>query len=168
MGKYFGFNRISSIARARFVLLLCLIMILSSAGITQMVFAFPKLFDNGLNPIPYSPKKPDIPKISNYQIKKDDFLINVNGNTQLAKPFSKKMATTNINSRLNAFGSCVSLNVDNGVTTFIDNTFIEATKIIATIINTTAYLPSLVLGKMQNEFFIRIHPSLRQFPNEEI
>jgi len=126
MGKYFGFNRISSIARARFVLLLCLIMILSSAGITQMVFAFPKLFDNGLNPIPYSPKKPDIPKISNYQIKKDDFLINVNGNTQLAKPFSKKMATTNINSRLNAFGSCVSLNVDNGVTTFIDNTFILA------------------------------------------
>jgi hypothetical protein len=55
-----------------------------------------------------------------------------------------------------------------GLSLFIDNTFIEATKIIATIINTTAYLPSLVLGKMQNEFFIRIHPSLRQFPNEEI
>ncbi len=123
MGKHFEFDKISNIVRARFVFLLCLIIILSSAGISQMAFAFPKLFDNGLNPIPYSPKKPDIPKISNYQIKKDGFLINVNRNTQLAKPFSKKIATTDINSRLNAFGSCVSLSVSGGVTTLIDNTF---------------------------------------------
>jgi RHS repeat-associated protein len=122
MGR-FRLDGILNTIRAKFVFLLCLIIVLSSVGITQMVFAFPKLFDNGLNPILYSPKKPDIPKISNYQIKKDGLLINVNGNTQLAKPFSKKIATTNINSRLNAFGSCVSLSVSGGVTTLIDNTF---------------------------------------------
>lgn len=126
MGRRLGFAALSQKVYTKIVILLCLILILGSAGIAQMVFAIPEYLDKGLNPIPYSPAPPknlnkisstvDVTYSNGYRV------YNSGDGWRSVSPEPLPTGET-VPAKLNAYAACKSINEISGNTTVIDNMF---------------------------------------------
>jgi len=126
MGRRLGFAALSQKVYTKIVILLCLILILGSAGIAQMVFAIPEYLDKGLNPIPYSPAPPknlnkinstvDVTYNNGYRV------YNSGDGWRSVSPEPLPTGET-VPAKLNAYAACKSVNETPGGTTVMDSTF---------------------------------------------
>jgi hypothetical protein len=125
MGRHLGFVALSQKVYTKIVILLCLILILGSAGIAQMVFAIPEYLDNGLNPIPYSPAPPrnqDKVYTSGVSFENGYRVYNSGEGWRAISPEPSPTGET-VPAKLNAYAACKSVNEISGNTIVIDNMF---------------------------------------------
>ncbi len=124
MGRHIGFVVLSQKVYTKIVILLCLILILGSAGIAQMVFAIPEYLDNGLNPIPYSPAPPkNLNKINStvdVTYENGNRIYSSDDGWRSVSPTPLSTGET-VPSKLNVYGACKSVFETSNGNTVLNN-----------------------------------------------
>lgn len=125
MGRHLGFVALSQKVYTKIVILLCLILILGSAGIAQMVFAIPEYLDKGLNPIPYSPAPPrNQDKVCTSGVSfENGYRIYNSGEGWRAISAEPISTGETVPAKLNAYAACKSVNETPGGITVMDSVF---------------------------------------------